>query len=50
MLFGDLEQNCRHILSTPFRAYSVRIIAKDYNDVKKPKWRIELGGMDYLEG
>ena len=50
MIFGDPEKSCRHIFSPPFRGYAVRIVAKSYNIVSKPSWRIEFGGLDYLEG
>lgn len=48
--FGNREEICSHLFPNPFRAFSVRIIAKDYDTEKKPKWRIEFGGLDYLEG
>eukprot|EP00795_Rhopilema_esculentum_P001382 gene1382-15786_t len=47
-VFGHPVQSCRHILE-PFRAYSIKVIARDYDTLRKPKWRLEFGGFDYLE-
>ncbi len=41
---------CRHVIESPFRANVVRIVSQDYSNHHRPYWKIEFGGMDYLEG
>ncbi|XP_065064502.1 uncharacterized protein LOC135690773 [Rhopilema esculentum] len=48
-IFGAKSQTCRHILK-PFLAFSVKVIAKNYKMEFKPLWRMEFGGLDYMEG